>query len=340
MAASGKTGLGVMRGARALARLVALALYLGLAAAAAQNPTPAQGTPQEKPAEKDAKENKDQSQEVPVPLPKGKKLFLKDGSFQVVRGYERKGDRVRYYSVERSAWEEIPAELIDWEATRKAEAEEARRKQEAVEKIRAMQAVERTAELDVDASIEVAPGVFLPGGEGAFMVEGKTVLPMSQASAEVKLDKGRLLEQVLMPVPGLPTRHKIQISGKRAELRLTTAQPEFYMRTADAREPRMELIRAEVKGNARLIESLSTQITGQRSSKRKAIAIESWQVARGVYRFTLGKPLEPGEYALGEILPEGLNLYVWDFGVDASVSAPGPQEKPAQKPSGQTKPER
>ena len=39
------------------------------------------------------------------------KLYLKDGDSHLVREYEVKGDRVRYYSVERGDWEEIPLAL-------------------------------------------------------------------------------------------------------------------------------------------------------------------------------------------------------------------------------------
>ncbi len=280
--------------------------------------------PQENSADKQEKESrKDQPQETPLSLPKGKKLYLKDGNFHLVRSYERKGDRVRYYSVERSAWEEIPAELVDWEATAKAEAEAARRDQELTEKLRAQIAAERTAELDVDASIEVAPGTFLPGGEGLYVVEGRAVVPLTQASADVKLDKGRLLTQVLVPIPVVPTRHKVQISGKRATHRIEAAQPEFYVRTAEAQEPEMELIRAQVKGDVRQLEFLNTTIIGTQTSERKSISIQRWKVAKGVYRLTLSQPLEPGEYALAEILPEGMNLFVWDFGVDAPAHPTG-----------------
>ena len=263
----------------------------------------------------------EQRVEAPAPLPKGNRLVLKDGSYHVVRSYERKDDRVRYYSIERSAWEELPADLVDWEATRKAEAEDERRKEEVVEKMRAIQESEQAEEVDVDASMEIAPGIFLPDGEGLYILDARALVPLSQVNTEVKLDKGRLLTQVLVPVPVIPTRHKVQIAGKRAQLRITTGVPEFYMRTADRREPELELIRAQVKGEVRQVELISTHLTGQQTSDRNAVSIQRWQLAKGVYRLTMSQQLEPGEYALAEVLPEReIPFYVWDFGVDPSDS--------------------
>src|SRR5215471_10388074 len=57
---------------------------------------------------------------------RGKKLVLKDGSFQLVREYQRNGQRVRYFSAERGDWEEIPSAMIDWDATAKAAAASAK----------------------------------------------------------------------------------------------------------------------------------------------------------------------------------------------------------------------
>src|SRR6202008_1722455 len=97
---------------------------------------------------------------------KGKKLILSDGTFQVVREYHREGDRVRYYSLERSAWEEIPATMVNWDATQKAEVEHDAQQSELAKQIAESEKKARFAGMDVDTSFEVRPGVFLPDNVG------------------------------------------------------------------------------------------------------------------------------------------------------------------------------
>ena len=71
--------------------------------------------------------------------------------------------------------------------------------------------------------------------------------------------------------------------------------------------------------NQRLLEQVKALFGEKVDEARNTVLLQRWQVAPNVYRFTLGEPLLPGEYALAEILPDGINLYVWDFGVDGSI---------------------
>jgi hypothetical protein len=84
--------------------------------------------------------------------------------------------------------------------------------------------------------------------------------------------------------------------------------------------PDVQLVRATVKGGKRRLESMKSVLGQQISSEMSTISIQRWEIAKNVYRFTLSEPLPPGEYALAEILPDGLNIFVWDFGVDATPS--------------------
>ena len=257
------------------------------------------------------------------------KLMLKDGSFHLVREYQIQGDRVRYYSTERSQWEEIPAALVDWGATRDVDAEQSKRDAAIVSKLAAQEEARRIEPLDTDASLEAAPGVFIPPGEGLFAFDGKSVMRLSQAETQSKLSKRRLLAQVLVPIKVVPSRHTISVERAHAEFRVATGQPEFYMRTADARDPEMELIRAKVHSASRTIENVD-ELFKQESEVRETLSLQRWDVAKGVYRFTLAQALEPGEYAFVEIVQgEGMSLYVWDFGVDAGASpkAAAPTQK-------------
>ena len=82
---------------------------------------------------------------------------------------------MRYLSAERGDWEEIPASMVDWEATAKAAAAEQAEEEALAKKVRTQeQAQNMQSVMDVDASLQVAPGVFLPSGEGMFLIMGNT----------------------------------------------------------------------------------------------------------------------------------------------------------------------
>src|ERR1700742_3035077 len=228
---------------------------------------------------------------------RGKKLVLKDGTFQLVRSYEKNGDRVKYFSLERGGWEEIPAAMVDWDATTKAEKATAAADDALAAKIHKQEEAQQiTTTLDVDASLQVGGGAFLPPGEGMFAVEGKSVIPIPQVGSAVRTDRKNQLKRVLSPLPIIPAKQNITLEGKRATLRINSSNPEFYLReltTDDEQEsglertsrqsttgPDVELLRPTIKGNKRVIESIRSMMGEEIARENKTISIQQWSVAR------------------------------------------------------------
>ena len=109
-------------------------------------------------------------------LAKNHRLILKDGSYQLVRQYKIVGDRVRYLSLERGDWEEMPVELVDWDATRKWERDHATPTGE-----EPSPAMKEAADIDKEETDErnlqkarmpeVAKGLELPDEDGVFALD-------------------------------------------------------------------------------------------------------------------------------------------------------------------------
>ncbi len=99
-----------------------------------------------------------------VALAANVKLYLKDGTFQLVREYKVEGDRVHFYSTERSEWEDIPTELTDLKRT---EAEIAEHKK-AIEAEAKVLSEEDKAERELQNEI-----LRIPQNPGVYYLEGK-----------------------------------------------------------------------------------------------------------------------------------------------------------------------
>ena len=269
------------------------------------------------------------SQDAAAARFRGKKLMLKDGTSQVVRDdYEIKGDRVRYYSIERGDWEEIPAAMVDWDETKKIADEEKKRDDALLAKVKTQEQAHREDQpFDVDASYQVAPGIFLKSGEGmfAFDEKEKTVTKLLQTDTYVEIDKAKMAAKMITHLP-VPTTRVLSIKGSSATFRSASGQLEFYLRTTDANEPNLEVIRVAVHKKTRRIERID-ELFGEQLSKKDVVVMQQWRAAKGLFRMTLGEHLTPGEYVVAQIFPgETTNVIFWDFGVDGET-APAPKKK-------------
>jgi len=251
---------------------------------------------------------------VPLAAPANIKLYMKDGGYELVSSFEVRGDRVRYYSLERSEWEEVPKTLVDLEATQRAEEEEKAAHQKQLQE--AKQLDEEKHEKPVNQGYEVAPGVRLPQEEGIYSYDGLRVIRLLQSSAETMTDKRRAALMLALPGPLLKSRTLVVLPGPKAAVRLSQPLPVFYVQSAEGLGAKLELIQVKPGKEARLVEKVETRGgNGKSAELRAAVPLERTQVAPGLYMLKPTRALETGEYALGELVQDKLSLDLWDFGI-------------------------
>jgi hypothetical protein len=238
------------------------------------------------------------------------RLFLKDGTYHVVSEYKVLSDRVRFFSLERSDWEEIPLELVDLGKTKGAV--ETRDSELAAEK--KAEAEEEAAEKAMRKeirSVPAEPGVY-------YLTEGSPMKAIKQAELKVVTDKKREILKILTPIPILAGKSHVEIDGLRSAFTVAEDRPEFYFRLAS--EERFALVRcvASPKGTGRIVERWEVvPVVKEIVVQHEEVQIFRKQVGEGLYKVWPMEPLPTGEYAWIEFTDGKGNTQAWDFSFQA-----------------------
>jgi hypothetical protein len=235
------------------------------------------------------------------------RLYLKDGGYHVVREYQVQEDRVRYYSVERGDWEEIPLALVDLKRT---ESEAAERKAEI-----AKDASDLSEEVAAKRALDKETSR-IPREPGVYWLDGNQTKELKAASAEIHIDKKRQALKILAPIgQALNGKGTLEIEGAHSANVFTNAEQEFYIQL-DLPE-RFGIAKLTAKGNFRIVESL-IYLPFDNYVEETPTLVDTLQREMDpdeLYKIWPKQALPDGEYAVVEYAPDTLNMRVWDFAI-------------------------
>lgn len=243
------------------------------------------------------------------------KLYLKDGTYLLVRSYQIQGDRVHYYSVADGQWEDMPLSLVDFTTTDRSIS--ARQEQQQ----RVLQEAERTArntyQLPQNSGFQVGSGLHLPLQEGLYAYDGSRLITIMQSQGTLVRDKKRMALTMAVPGPFLKGRSLVILPGDAAAVRIFSPNPTFYAQFADGTGSRLVLLRLKPGRNTREVEKIDAARKNDASESRTVLRLQVSKLTPILFKLTPAQALTPGEYALGEVAGDKLSLDVWDFGIDS-----------------------
>jgi hypothetical protein len=315
------------------------------------------------------------AQQVPIPdsettpaTPHRTRLILKDGSYQIVMSYQIKGKIVSYLSAERGSTEEIPFDLIDWDATHTWE-----RQHTAPDEVGPSQAPPPAIDPELlkeeadRASLtpEVAPDLHLPELDSVLALDyfhgAPELVPLVQSEGELNHTTSHNILKLAIN-PHAASHEIVQLKGIQAAVQMHVASPVIYLRIGDdavishggtpfvvdtqgsgpaapaGKEPSggsansgYVMVRADVRTDTRVLASFNIASLGSGVRQQEDVIETNSEALPGGHwmKITPRQPLDFGEYALMEIVSEKeVNLSVWDFGVHPTA----PENRDVLKP--------
>jgi hypothetical protein len=244
-----------------------------------------------------------------------KRLILKDGSYQLATKWEMQGNRVHYYSAERYSWEDVPASLVDWNATNKFNQENPRgvNPNVSAEAIREADEDEKAERAKEEAARpQVAPGLRLPDTGGVFLLDRYHNQPQL---VEVVQNGGELNKQMGKNI--MRSIIYVDVTTSGSDEKSNQPSPELN------RPDRFQIVRVQPKKASRIVSNVKISLLGKVSNQEDIVPTRAESVGSGEWvKLVPERPLAAGEYALVEMLdPKTINMFVWDFGVDPSAPA-------------------
>jgi hypothetical protein len=232
------------------------------------------------------------------------RLYLKDGTFHLVREWSRDGDRVKFYSTERSDWEEIPVDLVD---LRRTEAESEERKKDLEDQNKTVS--DETAAIRAQRS-EIRK---IPQDAGVYTLDDKGNLTVFEvATAKVHNDKGRSILKVMSPLPMVLGKATVELDGEHSSRIVHDARQEFYFQLE--KEERFGLFKLKTHRAVRIAETCFTQpVSKEIDEQLDEVPTFRKQLEGGLYKIWPEKSMEPGEYAIIEYTPGKVEPRIWDF---------------------------
>ena len=281
------------------------------------------------------------------------RLFLKDGSYQIVMSYRITGNIVHYVSAERGgAEEEIPLSLVDLDATKRWEKQHAQPAPTdpnnplppVIDPELLKEEADRAA-----LTPEVAKDLRLPEEDSTLALDTfrgtPELVPLAQTDSDLNRNTAHnLLKAAVNP---LSAAHQIvQLKGETSPVQLHVKDPVLYLRIGDetvgstagtpltvdthgatsriqndpgggSPNSRYVIVRADVRTGARVIASFRIGLLGGSQHQEDVVETTTEVLPGGHWlKITPREPLDFGEFALMEVISDkAVNLGVWDFGV-------------------------